>query len=276
MAKRSQNTTRTIENKLKKGCGQGHGKDYKPWLSVRDVPSKGLTSRDRGWKTGRTHLFLSELESDCCYHFEWATNVIDIREQYALGMDQTLDIAERLGIKHSHELTTNEPKVVTTDFLLDIFDGQEIKNIAISVKKRDDLSSRRVIEKQAIERAYWMSEGIPWYIITESELYPELVENMKWIYKAKELTDYPHITPNRLKQAEMVLFKRISRENEPLSHVTSEMDDRLGLEPGTSLTIVRHLIANRIWNIDIMRQIHTERPLYILGRHDGLLEVKDS
>lgn len=56
MAKRSPNTT---ENKLKKGIGQGHGKDYKPWLTVRDVPSQGLSTRVRGWKTGRVHHFLS-------------------------------------------------------------------------------------------------------------------------------------------------------------------------------------------------------------------------
>jgi len=49
------------ENKLKKwiqeGRGQGEGKDYKPWLTVQDFPSKGRVSRVFGWKTKRIHHF---------------------------------------------------------------------------------------------------------------------------------------------------------------------------------------------------------------------------
>ena len=42
-----------IARRLKEGRGQGSEKSYKPWLTVRDVPSRGLSVRIKGRKTGR-------------------------------------------------------------------------------------------------------------------------------------------------------------------------------------------------------------------------------
>lgn len=44
------------------GRGKSTGASYLPWLRVQDVPSKGLSTRVEGWKTGRIHHFLSCLE----------------------------------------------------------------------------------------------------------------------------------------------------------------------------------------------------------------------
>lgn len=38
------NTVSSIQRKLKEGRGLGRGKDYKPWLMVHDVPSRGRSS----------------------------------------------------------------------------------------------------------------------------------------------------------------------------------------------------------------------------------------
>jgi len=47
---------------IKEGRGQGNGKDYKPWFTVRDVPSEGRSHRLFGHITHRTHHLLSDLE----------------------------------------------------------------------------------------------------------------------------------------------------------------------------------------------------------------------
>ena len=63
MAKRNRAITAAkIENMIKEGRGQGHGSEYRLWLTIRDVPSQGLSTRFPGWKTGRVHHFLSQLE----------------------------------------------------------------------------------------------------------------------------------------------------------------------------------------------------------------------
>ena len=62
MAKRSRNSSETtIENRLKQGRGQGREANYNPWLHIQYVPSQGLASRIKVWKTGKVHHLLSEL-----------------------------------------------------------------------------------------------------------------------------------------------------------------------------------------------------------------------
>jgi hypothetical protein len=47
---------------IKEGRGQGVGADYKPWLTVRDVPSEVRSHRIFGHVTHCTHHLLSDLE----------------------------------------------------------------------------------------------------------------------------------------------------------------------------------------------------------------------
>ena len=97
MAKRKRETTRTvIERRIEEGRGQGTGVDYKPWLVVQDVSSRGLVHRIKGWKAERVHHLLSNLERDYFYLLEWSLSVTDIREQFPLlPLAETLEIADR-------------------------------------------------------------------------------------------------------------------------------------------------------------------------------------
>src|SRR6266702_2207545 len=107
----------TIQKRLKEGRGKGEGVEYKPWLTVRDVPSHGWSSRIMGWKTNRLHHALSSHEADYVYIGEWSKKIVDIREQYPLlPLENTLAIAESCGIKHPIHPKTKKPIVLTTDF----------------------------------------------------------------------------------------------------------------------------------------------------------------
>lgn len=81
--------------------GQGIGIDYKPWVTIQDVPSLGRATRLKGTKVPRQFEFFSDLERNYFYLLEYSDLVIDIREQYPLlPIEETLVIAEELGIKH--------------------------------------------------------------------------------------------------------------------------------------------------------------------------------
>ena len=83
----------------KEGRGQGHGAEYRPWLTVQDVPSRGRSQRPLGVVTGRAHHLLSDLERKTFLAIEFRDDVRDIREQFPLDVEETCAIAEQAGIR---------------------------------------------------------------------------------------------------------------------------------------------------------------------------------
>ena len=63
MASRKLGNSDAKNNKwIKEGRGSGQNSEYKPWITVRDLPSDGRVHRVFGHKSQRTHHLLSDLE----------------------------------------------------------------------------------------------------------------------------------------------------------------------------------------------------------------------
>ncbi|CAM5186253.1 transposase [Lysinibacillus sphaericus] len=142
MSKRTR--TSKAEKWIKEGRGSGVGADYKPWLNIQDVSSKGRSTRLKGIKTNRQHEFLSDLERNHFYLTEYSDSVVDIREQFPLlPLEETIVIADELGLKHPTDPKTNEPVVMTTDFLLTVEKGSGLVELARTIKIKDELLPKR-------------------------------------------------------------------------------------------------------------------------------------
>lgn len=85
---------------IKEGRGSGQNSEYKPWITVRDLPSDGRVHRVFGHKSQRTHHLLSDLELAVFLLLEWHHDVIQIREQFPLEIATTSQIAKEAGIVH--------------------------------------------------------------------------------------------------------------------------------------------------------------------------------
>ena len=96
-SKKSKQAERKFARWVKDGRGQGRGRDYKPWLTVRDVSSSGRSHRVHGYKAQRTHHLLSDLELSVFLLLEWHSGTTDIREQFPLPLDVTRAVAEDAG-----------------------------------------------------------------------------------------------------------------------------------------------------------------------------------
>src|SRR5688572_18752699 len=92
-------TENAVIERLKIRC-LGEGLEYLPWYTIRDVPSQGRCWRVLGWKHGRIHHLLSDGEYHAFLCFEKANPIIEIREQFRLKREITIEIAAKLGIKH--------------------------------------------------------------------------------------------------------------------------------------------------------------------------------
>ena len=77
---------------------------------------------------------------------------------------------------------------------------------------------------------------------------------MEWLHDAKELTLSPGISIEKIYHIESVLFNKIKPAHCLSQRYAKEMDKDFDLESGVSLWVVRHLIANRLWIVDMSKK----------------------
>ncbi len=195
---------------------------------------------------------------------EWSEEVIDIREQFPLlPLEKTLFIAQRLGIRHPIDPKTKHPIVMTADMVLTVKKGDDVGFIAHSIKPIGKLN-RRTIEKMQIEKQFFKEIGIEWSLITEQQINYDLVKNVEWLHSAKFLNSLSQINKELVNEMQFSLYNAISQSNKPLANLTLALDEEYSLSKGTSIQIVKHLIANRYWIIDMKERIKsTLYPLII-------------
>lgn len=269
------------DNKLQKyineGRGQGAGSDYKPWITIHDFPSKGISSRQLGWKSNRVCHFLSNHELRMFYLLEWCDDVIDIREQYPMNLSDTMDIARRLGIKHPEDIKSKTPYVMTSDFMITLnIDGREV-HLVRTVKPYPDLEKKNTIEHFEIERRYWADKGIDWGIVTDKEMPRTFVSNIEWAYYSYWLEDTSEISYKELQYFGELLKDRLEKEDGKLVHIASKFDNEMSLESGMSLNLLKHLIARKEIIMDMITMpsysCSTEQIKKIIKKNDRLVAL---
>lgn len=277
MAKRKR--IHDIEKMIKEGYGSGVGSEYKPWIKIQDVPSLGRVTRVKGMKTSRQHELLSDMERNYFYILEFSDNVIDIREQYPLlPIEDTISIANELGIRYPTNPQTGEDIVMTTDFLITISSTDGIKEVARTIKSKDDLLDKRILEKFEIERVFWEKRGIDWGIVTEEEIDKTIAHNISFIQGYKDIRNvdsFSEMKAIEVKDLIYELLKRIVDDKRSMRAICSEFDNDMALEKGSGLSIFKYLIINKIIKIDISKKIDVSSKIPILSvRSDEFRKVE--
>jgi len=274
MAKRNRsNGSRSIERRLAEGRGLRRGAFYKPWLFIHDVASRGLVTRAKHPLNGRTCHFLSKLETDWFYVFSIFPQLLDLREQFPLhGIKETIEISQRLNIKHPADPRTGECCIVTTDFLLTFQNGLQELDLAIAIKPSSDLSSSRVLEKLQIEKSYWESRGVGWRILTEKELPRAVVKNVRWLFSH---VDFTGVSGAQISEIRAWMERAIGSGRKSLAVIAFECDKSFGLSGGTSLSVCRHLIASKVWKVNLTTEIDPSKSLRLLpeGENHDLSKI---
>jgi hypothetical protein len=267
MMKRKSITARKM---ITEGRGEGRLSQYKPGLRIQDVSSHGLSTRIKGWKTQREHHFLSKLELSYFFLLEWSPLVLDVREQYPLDLKETMAIAESLGIRHPTDPHTKHPVVLTTDFLITISRSMNCEEKARTIKPASKLSSKRVLEKFEIERIYWEEREVDWGIVTEKDIDQVIASNVEWVHPYKDQVNLSPLKENIIHRITDSLIPQILKEDVPLNQLTDNNDINLGLTPGSSLMVVRHLIANRQLHVHMNAPIHVPKRLKLVPSPEAI------
>jgi len=245
---------------LKEGRGQGIGTDYKPWLTVRSFPSKGDSNRGNGWKTNRTHHLLSNMEEDYFFLLEWSDEVIDIREQYPLlDIERAIDIADKIGVKYPVDKKSGTPYVLTTDFLITVFESGREYYIARTVKPSKELEKMRVLDKFEIERRYYLEKNIDWAIVTERDIPIRMAKNIEWLHGFYRLEPTESLETDELTILADLLKGELSRSSNLLRNVFNRFDKEHNLNQGTARYLFRHLMARKEILMDMNEKIYEGR-----------------
>jgi hypothetical protein len=154
------------------GHGQGAGTLYKPWARVRDVPSRGRSTRIAALRHARIHHLYSDVETGHFLQVDFAPSVTEIREQVALlPREETIEIAAGFGFRHPIYTGTRVPVVMTSDLLI-LREHQAGGPFVLCVKRDQAVQPEakgldRTLEKLQIEKHYWERRGVPWRLVTE-------------------------------------------------------------------------------------------------------------
>lgn len=262
---RSRRPTQTLVNKwIKAGFGQGEGKDYKPFMYVRDVPSQGTSNMVHSRITGRRHDYLSDHEFKVHLLAEYGRSTLDIREQFALlPWEETQSIAARLGIPHPRIPGTPTPTVMTTDLLLSLKRSDGVELVAVSAKLSKDLTDRN-LEKLLLERLYWNRRGIRWILATEENIPATRASNLKFFENA--LNDdrgaKSGITPADFSRR----FEQNWSPALSFNHVMSKTIESMGVDVHTGHTLLGQAVWSRDSRIDIDTNKLTHRGTFALTR----------
>ena len=253
-----------VKNKkwIKEGRGSGRNHEYKPWLTVRDLPSDGRSHRVFGHKSKRTHHLFSDLELAVFLLNEWHSKIGEIREQFPLQIELTQKLAKELGIKHPEYSGVDQ--YMSSDFLINSSDSNRPK-FALQAKYVSAFNDPRTIEKIEIERRYWKEKEVPWFLITERNIPKVVLQNINWLYPAQrdELSE-----EDILQRVEYYYHHFKTNPTRKIIDICKMLDISYTQNPGDSLFEMRQLLAQRYFVFDIFT------PTIKLTGHD--IEIGDT
>lgn len=256
-------TDELYERWLKDGRGQGEYEDYIPFLQIGDFSSSGRGHRIKDHKNGRIHHFFSDLEAKCYYVFAWVDQIVDIREQYPLlPRTETEKIASELEIRHPIAPGAKCNLIMTTDFLLTVSDPNGTHLEARYVKYAKDLEKPRNNEKFEIERKYWDQRGVPIKIVTEEWSQLKASKNIEMLLSHYGLNLFASEPKLALEVSDQLVTSILEQPYSVLSSITSTIDTRYQLLPGTALNQFYHLAAHKLIPVHINQKLLPTLPCF--------------
>lgn len=246
---------------IRQGRGAGQGKDYAPWLQVRDVPSHGRRHRMFGTKTQRIHHFMSDVERNVDVGFQEAADVLDVKEQTPLNREETYRIACEMGVKHPLNRDGHE-YIMTTDFLVTFATPHGPMQKAYSVKY-GPVKGKRTLEKLEIERRYWESKGIPWKIVTRDDLDMRFITNVLALRSFFSLEGTPEPYDGCFQEIQVYITSHfLPVSDQRLADWCDELDNLFGIPADNALVVAKHLLARKLLITDLWDAAQVElRPL---------------
>lgn len=234
-------------SKIRDGFGLGRGKYYEPFIRIHEFGNKGRSHRILGWKTGRVHHLLSDVELYFFLIKQWDENCFDIREQYPLlPIEDTISIAKDFGIKHpALKNKEGDEVVMTTDFVLTVQNGNLVEDIIRTIKPNTDLSDR-TIDKFRIEKEFFNSKGYDWGVVTMDKINIVKARNIYYIYNSYFWDERYDLTDYQLSKYIYEFSNMLLKNNYEVLYTIEEFTKFKKWIEGEGLVFFKYLLAHKI------------------------------
>ncbi|MBA2702732.1 MAG: TnsA endonuclease N-terminal domain-containing protein [Blastocatellia bacterium] len=225
-------------------------------------------------KTQRVHHLFSDLEANIFHVHDFLPFVTDIREQYPLlPLEETIALARECGVVPPTDPRTRQPIVMTTDQFLTVRQAGGFCYFARSIKYMNALGNSRTLEKLEIERRYFKVRSLDWGLVTDRQVDKNFVANVRWVRPYFRIVDLYPLTERVILKTSERLTQLVLNEELPLCELAAVCDAEFALTTGSSLAVARHLIANKVWPINMTERIEPCRPLVISSAYSSLQQT---
>lgn len=249
-----------LKARIQRGRGVSKGREYKPWLKIRDVPSSGTSSSISGIITPRPYNLLSELETIYFYLVERNNSTVDIQEQWPiLDIDRTLELCAEYGVRHTFRGSNPEP--FTIDFLITSKNDQHKSHIrAASIKTPEDANNPLIRQRLLIEYLWCKERGIPWTLIDTSRFTKTLLENLRFIrtWHRHRYIPNPEVEALFLKQFNFTYTKNIV-----LHEINKAIAKKMRITADLALDIFRYSAWSDQIDISFEHSLALDKPIVL-------------
>lgn len=237
---------------------------YCPWLTVKDVPSKGDSSVAHGILIARNYHFLSSLELAYFFIRERQEDVVDIREQWPiLDIRATEKLAAKYGCRHPTFGIYPEP--FTIDFIVTRKSKDGLIHSAHSIKTIEDLDNPDVKRRLAVEYEWCAKNNIPWWVVDTSLFDPSkdptALDSLTFM-RAWFLHRY---TPIDGIKNYVELFHEIHDPSATLNEITVALSKKLSINIKISLDTFRYCAWKNILHISPIYPLRLDMPVVLDG-----------
>jgi hypothetical protein len=231
---------------------------------------------------GMAHHYVSDIrEQYPTWPFPHQSPLKDLGDHRGIildGCDEsagTVAIARELGIRHARFVGLKIPYIYTTDQLLTIdFPGRQPFLVALSVKYWSDLrgnrsapqhsknslkkARRRKFQKLRLEREYWRQLGVPWGLMTDRQVHPQVYENLEWALSG---------VLQRIREEDIALLKRFLWAWQGVAWQGRCLDEMkaiaqvLSVNIDTAIRLLKLAVFRSLLPVDLTRPIHLQLPL---------------
>ena len=260
--------------------------NYRPYLTVRQVNKVGRRHWHFCKKQKREVHLLSDGELRKYHKLLWKPGTIRVMEQYALDLNETLDIAVAGNLIHARNWETSEAFVMTTDFVTQrlapnnatqviteaysfkyfdqIFELDSSGEEVASWHRGDELKGKkkrkniRTWQKFAIEREYWRRRGVIYHEVTEKDATKEEYWNIKFCEPAWDLD-----VEKPLLVEYLTVFISVWNTyfRKPLFFLLSEVAKLLNLSHSLALSIFQHTVLHQMLPLKHSSCLQLNRPV---------------